>query len=92
MKKLFLVLTLLFAFTCEDDRVEEPMSMKLWLNGEEVDVEAKGAEVDVEAESDRKYVAIRKKTFILVHAKQFAIPLVLKVTLMSLSVSYFKAY
>ena len=38
MKKLFLVLTLLFAFTCEDTRVEDPMSMKLWLNGVEVEV------------------------------------------------------
>ena len=38
MKKLFLTLALLFTFSCEDTRVEEPMSMKLWLNGEEVDV------------------------------------------------------
>ena len=38
MKKLFLTLALLFTFSCEDARVEEPMSMKLWLNGEEVDV------------------------------------------------------
>ena len=45
MKKLFLVLTLLFAFSCEDDRVEEPMSMKLWLDGEEVDVEANYQEI-----------------------------------------------
>jgi hypothetical protein len=50
MKKLFLVLTLLFAFTCEDDRVEEPMSMKLWLNGEEVDVEANYKEITTFAE------------------------------------------
>ena len=38
MKKLLLLLLLLFG--CEDTRVEEPMSMKLWLNGEEVDVAA----------------------------------------------------
>lgn len=38
MRKLFLTLALLFTFSCEDTRVEEPMSMKLWLNGEEVDV------------------------------------------------------
>jgi hypothetical protein len=36
MKKLLLLLLLLFG--CEDVIVEEPMSMKLWLNGEEVDV------------------------------------------------------
>ena len=40
IKKLFLVLTLLFTFSCEDNRVEEEFPMKLWLNGEEVDVQA----------------------------------------------------
>ena len=30
----------MFAFSCEDNKVEEESSMKLWLNGEEVDVEA----------------------------------------------------
>jgi hypothetical protein len=35
-----LVLSLLFTFSCEDNVVEEESSMKLWLNGEEVDVEA----------------------------------------------------
>ena len=40
IRKLFLVLTLLFAFSCEDNIVEVESSMKLWLNGEEVDVEA----------------------------------------------------
>ena len=39
-KKVLLVLSLLFTFSCEDNIVEEPSSMKLWLNGEEVDVEA----------------------------------------------------
>ena len=39
-KKILLVLSLLFTFSCEDNIVEEPSSMKLWLNGEEVDVEA----------------------------------------------------
>jgi len=38
MKKLLLLL--LFLFGCEDTRVEDPMSMKLWLNGVEVDVSA----------------------------------------------------
>ena len=39
-KKMLMVLSLLFTFSCEDNIVEEPSSMKLWLNGEEVDVEA----------------------------------------------------
>ena len=48
MKKLLLLLLLLFG--CEDARVEEPMSMKLWLNGEEVDVEANYKEITTFAE------------------------------------------
>ena len=40
IKKLFLVLSLLFIFSCEDNRVEEEYPMKLWLNGEEINVEA----------------------------------------------------
>ena len=39
-KKILLVISLMFAFSCEDNKVEEESSMKLWLNGEEVDVEA----------------------------------------------------
>ncbi len=39
-KKILLVLSLVFVFSCEDNIVEEESSMKLWLNGEEVDVEA----------------------------------------------------
>ena len=39
IKKLFLVLTLLFTFSCEDTIVEDEFPMKLWLNGEEIDVE-----------------------------------------------------
>ena len=39
-KKILLVLSMLFVFSCEDNIVEEESSMKLWLNGEEVDVEA----------------------------------------------------
>ena len=39
IKKLFLVLTLLFTFIC-DDLLEEEFPMKLWLNGEEIDVQA----------------------------------------------------
>ena len=39
-KKILLVISLMFAFSCEDNKVEEESSMKLWLNGEEVDVAA----------------------------------------------------
>ena len=39
-KKILLVISLMFAFSCEDKIVEEPSSMQLWLNGEEVDVAA----------------------------------------------------
>ena len=39
-KKMLMVLSLMFAFSCEDKIVEEPSSMQLWLNGEEVDVAA----------------------------------------------------
>ena len=40
IKKILLVLSLLFTFSCEDNVVEKESSMKLWLNGEEVDVAA----------------------------------------------------
>ena len=50
MKNIFLVLTLLFAFNCEDARVEEPMSMKLWLDGEVVDVETEYQRITTFAE------------------------------------------
>ena len=40
IKKILLVLSLLFTFSCEDNIVEEESSMKLWLDGVEVDVEA----------------------------------------------------
>ena len=40
IKKILLVLSLFFAFSCEDNVVEEESTMKLWLNGEEIDVEA----------------------------------------------------
>ena len=39
IRKLFLVLTLLFTFSCDDLLVEDEFPMKLWLNGEEVDVQ-----------------------------------------------------
>ena len=39
LKKLLLVLSLFVVFSCEDSKMEEVVPMKLWLNGEEVDVE-----------------------------------------------------
>jgi len=38
-RKLFLSLVLMFTFSC-DDLLEEEFPMKLWLNGEEIDVQA----------------------------------------------------
>ena len=49
IKKLFLVLTLLFTFSCED-LLEEEFPMKLWLNGVEVDVEAEYQRITTFAE------------------------------------------
>jgi len=40
-KKILLILFMLFTFSCEDNIVEEESSMKLWLNGEEVDIRYK---------------------------------------------------
>ena len=40
MKYLLLSLVLLFVFSCDDLLLEEEFPMKLWLNGEEIDVEA----------------------------------------------------
>ena len=51
-KRILLVLSLLFTFSCEDNIVEEPSSMKLWLNGEEVDVEANYEKITTYGESN----------------------------------------
>ena len=50
IKKILLVVSLLFAFSCEDNIVEEESTMKLWLNGEEVDVEANYEKITTYAE------------------------------------------
>jgi hypothetical protein len=50
IKKILLVVSLLFAFSCEDNVVEEESTMKLWLNGEEVDVEANYEKITTYAE------------------------------------------
>ena len=64
MKKLFLTLALLFTFSCEDARVEEPMSMKLWLNGEEVDVAAEYQRISTFAEQSEYTGFDTTKTFL----------------------------
>ena len=70
MKKLFLTLALLFTFSCEDARVEEPMSMKLWLNGEEVDVASEYQRITTFAEQteyvgDDSSITLVKKILVI---------------------------
>ena len=62
MKKLLLLLLLLFG--CEDAIVEEPMSMKLWLNGEEVDVAAEYQRISAFAEQTEYTGFDTTKTFL----------------------------
>ena len=64
IKKLFLVLTLLFTFSCEDNRVEEEFPMKLWLNGEEVDVQAEYERITTFAEQIEYVGYDTTKTFL----------------------------
>ena len=40
IKRLFIMLTLLFTWSCIDSDMEDEYPMKLWLNGEEINVEA----------------------------------------------------
>ena len=71
IKKVLMVLSLLFTFSCEDNIVEEESSMKLWLNGEEVDVEANyekittyGEEVEyLNTEDEQTYI----KKILVIH-------------------------
>jgi hypothetical protein len=64
IKRLFLVLTLLFAYSCVDSEMEEEFPMKLWLNGEVVDVEAEYQRITTFAE-EIEYVGFdTTKTFI----------------------------
>jgi hypothetical protein len=63
-KKILLVASLLFAFSCEDNVVEEESTMKLWLNGEEIDVTANYEKITTFAE-EVEYVGYDStKTFI----------------------------
>ena len=64
IKKLFLVLSLLFIFSCEDNRVEEEYPMKLWLNGEEVDVQAEYERITTFAEQIEYVGYDTTKTFL----------------------------
>ena len=64
MKKLFLTLAVLFTFSCEDTRVEEPMSMKLWLNGEEVDVASEYQRISTFADQSEYTGFDTTKTFL----------------------------
>jgi len=64
IKKLFLVLTLLFTFSCEDSLTEEEFPMKLWLNGEEVDVQAEYERITTFAEQIEYVGFDTTKTFL----------------------------
>jgi len=76
-KKLLLVISLLFTFSCEDNivvDVDEETSMKLWLDGVEVDVEANyekittyGEEVEYLADDGQTYT---KKIFVIHFQKE----------------------
>ena len=70
IKKILLVLSLLFTFSCEDNKIEEEFPMKLWLDGVEIDVEAEyekittyGEEVEYFNESDS--TTYMKKIFVI---------------------------
>ena len=69
-KRILLVLSLLFTFSCEDNVVEEKSSMKLWLNGEEIDVEANYEKIttygeEVEYFNDGDSLWYTKKIFVI---------------------------
>ena len=75
LKKILLVLSLLFTFSCEDNIVEEESSMKLWLNGEEVDVEANYEKIttygeEVEYFNDGDSTTYTKKIFVIHFQKE----------------------
>ena len=64
IKKLFLVLTLLFTYSCMDNDMEEEFPMKLWLDGEEVDVESEYKQITTFAK-EVEYVGFdTTKTFV----------------------------
>ena len=70
LKKLLLVLSLFVVFSCEDDNIEDETTMKLWLDGVEIDVENEyekittyGEEVEYFNESDS--TTYTKKIFVI---------------------------
>ena len=75
IKKILLVLSLLFTFSCEDNVVEEGSSMKLWLNGEEIDVEVEYERIttfgeQIEYFNDGDSTTYIKKIFIIHFQKE----------------------
>ena len=63
-KKILLVLSLVFVFSCEDNEADVEFPMKLWLNGVEVDVEAEYQRITTFAE-EIEYVGFdTTKTFV----------------------------
>ena len=63
-KKILLVLSLFFVFSCEDNEADVEFPMKLWLNGVEVDVEAEYQRITTFAE-EIEYVGFdTTKTFV----------------------------
>jgi len=74
-KRILLVLSLIFTFSCEDNVVEEESSMKLWLNGEEVDVEATYEKIttygeEVEYYNDSDSTTYTKKILVIHFQKE----------------------
>ena len=75
IKKILLVLSLLFTFSCEDNIVEEESSMKVWLDGVEVDVEANYEKIttygeEVEYFNDGDSTTYTKKIFVIHFQKE----------------------
>ena len=75
IKKILLVLSLLFTFSCEDNVVEVESSMKLWLDGEEVDVEANYEKIttygeEVEYFNTEDSTTYRKKILVIHFQKE----------------------
>ena len=62
-RKLFLSLVLMFTFSCED-LLEEEYPMKLWLNGEEVDVEAEYERITTYGEQVEYFNDVDSTTYI----------------------------
>jgi hypothetical protein len=70
LKKLLLVLSLFVVFSCEDSKMEEVVPMKLWLNGEEVDVEREYEKIttygeEVEYAGYDSTITFTKKIFVI---------------------------